>query len=320
MPRTPAGQLILPRIVDESIGMYYLRELTGRDQPVDRAAEAASQQSAAVGGIPMATAAGWSDSRAGTDLRVAPAERREPAAEPPAAPIIATRAVVSARERPADTQTVADLAARMAARREAIEQARVGATRGRRLAAAGWLAAAILVSAVVLGVAFFPHGGEGSVLSAVGTPQATAGGVGQLVPSPSAEDGSTSAGAAASGTPIEATSSTAASAGSDGGTPGATQAATGTAVATPAPAPRSTPRPTPRPTATPRRTPAPTPSSTPAPTATPTVTPVPTPTPAPTPTPTPVPTPTPTPTPTPLPLPSLLPSLPDVPGSLLPRP
>jgi hypothetical protein len=277
VPRTAAGSVLLPRIVDESVGMWALRRLTGR--PLWTRADAATEEGVTdaapmdAGAAPSAiAAAGTTGPTTITPTRYVPSRRRPPQPQ---------------------THPVRDLANRQAARRRAQERVAARARLERRIAAFGALAAALIVSGVVLGVALMPRP-TGAVLSATGTPGEAAAVAGSASPdavgSPnlvaSAPVRSTP-GASASAAPISPTS-----------VPSTPAGATPIVLATAAPG--LTPQPTAAPTAIPTARP------TPAPTPPPTVAPTPPPTPVPTPPPTPVPTlvPTPPPTPTPAPSPS----------------
>jgi len=259
LPRTEAGRVVLPRVIDASIGMWVLRRLSGR--PLGAAPEAEPFDAAAHVG----------------DVERRLAGRAVPPSVTAAGAIRPRGHVVLPSPHP-----VADLAARLAARRGpaiAVETVPRSPTPWRRrMGALGALAAAGLVVVIVLGVALLPsEGGRGAVLSATATPprgEASGGPLAATAPSGSAVSPAPDA---------SSTASLLASPSIVAGTPDATATPTPTTPPTPTPTPRPTPRPTP--------TRAPTPPPTPRPTATPTPPPTPTPTPEPTPTPTPPPSP-----------------------------
>ena len=269
VPRTAAGRVLLPRVVDGSVGMWALRRLTGRplwERPADQEEEAATEPSPAALPVAAATFAGPT-------------------------PIAPTRYVPSRRPLQPQLQShpVRDLANRQAARRRAQERAARRKRLERRIAAFGALAAALIVTTVVFGVAMLPRQPSGGVLAATGTPDlgvavasGSADGSGTASTEPSSA-APTASSVAASGSLAPTLAPATAPAGGANQTPAATQ----TPGATPAPTAQPTARPTSRPT------PPPTPAPTPVPTAVPT--PAPTPTPPPTPVPTPVPTPIPPP-------------------------
>lgn len=250
MPRDAAGRRRLPRIVDESVGMYVLRRATGR--PTEAASDVAKAETEADAIVPEEAIAyrigvpGAPEPTVPTRFVVAKAP---PQAHkiPPVVPVV-TRPV--ARGRP---------------------QARRGGALPfqRRLAALGTLFAVLLVGFAALSL---PRGPEEAVLSATGTPRGTITASALAVaPTPSLTEPSLD-----TDTPEPAASPSPST--SLGPTP---------TVVTPAPVvltPTATPRRTPPPT--PRITPPPTPKPTPTPTKPPTPPP---PTPPPTPEPTPVP-------------------------------
>ncbi|HEY8438289.1 MAG TPA: hypothetical protein VIK65_06715, partial [Candidatus Limnocylindrales bacterium] len=134
VPRTDAGHVLLPRVVDESVGMWALRRVTGRAlwaRPDGSTAEPGADTSEPENGA---------------------ATSPIPAAAGPTM-ITPTRYVPSRRPLPQpQSHPVRDLANRQAARRRLRERAAARARLERRIAAFGALAAALIVSGVVLGV------------------------------------------------------------------------------------------------------------------------------------------------------------------------
>ena len=220
LPRDAAGEPVLPRIIDDSIGLWMLRRMTGRR----------------LGARP------WPDDDWDEE---AAAGRVDPA------PVQPTRSVVSRYRPPA--RPVAELAARQAARRRSAERAARAIVWRRRLSALAALAAALLIVGVVLAVAVTPHGLQGDVRAATATPGIGAAGFGLRVggapdgssPSTSQKPASTATGAGASVTPTARA------------TPRPTPIARPTPRPTPKPTPKPTPRPTLKPTPTPTPTPPP---------------------------------------------------------------
>jgi hypothetical protein len=268
MPRDAAGGRRLPRIVDESVGMYVVRRALGRstESASERAktgpAELVSEDEIAYRiGVP-----GAPEPTVPTRFVVAKAP---PQAHkiPPVVPVT-IRPVVGGRP-----------------------QARRGGAvpLQRRVAALGTLAAVLLVALAALSL---PRAPQEAVLSATGTPNVPG------TPAPSEFSGlptaSPTSSATASVLPTGSPASTETP--SPLPTPAAGATTSPGALPTPRPTPRPTPTPTPRPPVT---QPPSTPKPTPAPTPTPTLAPTPTPTPEPTPEPTQEPTPEPTAEPTP---------------------
>jgi len=158
--RDGVGEIRLPRIVDDSIGMWALRKATGRrlwerpwddELPVDHAMDpdASDATRAALGAIAAANAADPTLGRA----RVVP-----------------TRYVASRhrrREIVASPTPVLDLRRRSQAHRKR----RAGW--GRRFAAIGSVAAVLIVAVVALGVLVLPREPQGQVLGATGRPQSS---------------------------------------------------------------------------------------------------------------------------------------------------
>jgi hypothetical protein len=274
LPRDAAGRAVLPRIVDDSIGMWALRRLTGRplwERPWD-------DDPTADPVAPSVTADlhGTADRPTGP-TRVEPiryvvsrSQAHPVATPPPVKPIFTPRP-----------------GRRLHARRRGL----VGPMP--RLGVVAGLAASLLIGVALLTSILAPPGpqGEGDVLGITGTPGASGPNVailpsGTAEPSVASADPSIDAPSATPATPATTVPVTA--------VPSDPIASLG---ATPTPA-----TPTPTLTPTPAATPTPTPTLTPTPTPSPAITPAPpTPTPSAAPTPTPTPAPTPTPTPPPAP-------------------
>jgi hypothetical protein len=267
VPRDEAGGIRLPTIVDNSIGMWALRQLTGRplwERADDIGAGGAGQAAVAAPARAASVSIGFGDLHRARPVPLPPTQfmatrsrlealgiRRAGDAQP-AGPgtshFVATPIVSSSVRRPPQAHPVGPDAAQ------------------RRLAA---LLAILIVAALAIVVAVVPRGTSGlsgDVLGETGGPN------GSVAGQPSESD--------AVVLPLEPLSSASSS-------PAPTTAPTAarTPPPTPAPtaAPRVTPRPTPRPTATPTLKPKP-PAATPAPTSPPVVTPPPTPAPSLTPT------------------------------------
>ena len=229
--RDPSGGIVLPRIVDDSIGMWTLRKLTGRplgervdedepdpDMPFDPNASDATR--AALGAAAVATARPSAMSLAITATPVADLRRRQQRRLPP----------------PREPRVL------------------------------GWLPlsviAAVVIAVVVAVMALdgFSVGSPlGEVLGATGRPSES-----QLVvdpPPPSPTVDPTVAPASASPevalVPSSSPGPTATARPASTPRPTARPTATPTATATPAPTPLPTPAPTPKPTAKPTPTPAP---------------------------------------------------------------
>jgi hypothetical protein len=266
-PRDEAGRRHLPKVIDESVGMFTVRQalrrptLTAADRAAVKAEAEAKAEADAIAyriGVPGAPK-----------------------------PTVPTRFVVS--KAPPQAHQIAPV---VPVATRPVAGARPMARKSGALPLQRRIAGVFTVLVVVL-AAFAAQSlprGQGAVLSATGTPGASGASIG-----PDGSGAPSDAGAAASQAgsatdapvvPIEPSPGVSASA-----LPGA--ASPRTITPTPAATPRRTPRPTPRPTprATPKATPSPTPGATPEPT--------PEPTPPPTPEPTPQPTPEPTPSPTP---------------------
>jgi hypothetical protein len=261
-PRDAAGARRLPRVVDESVGMYMVRQALRR---------------------PTASAADREAARAEADAKaeqdVIAYRIGVPGAPPPTVP---TRFVVSkAPPQAHPIPPVVPVATRPVA------SARPMARKSGALPLQRRIAGVMTVLVVVL-AAFaaqsLPRGPQGGVLSATGTP----GGSEEASGDPGASGASSDPGAASSqdagssDLPVAPTS-IGASAGAASTPPPPGVATHAAAPPAPAATPRRTPRPTARPT--PRPTPAPTPTPTPAPTPRPTHPPRPTPTPTSEPTP-----------------------------------
>ncbi len=293
---------MLPRIVDDSIGMYVLRRLTGRplrpwagDELAAGATDAASVMSTTKGQEAVAASVGID-----TDHPLGPLIPLRPERFAP------TRYVVSSRR---DAEPVE--AARLRDPIEAQQPAKpvFGAyvpprDQARRRGLAGWaprlapvasLMAVLVISAVVVGAAVLRQP-DGAVLSATGRPGTVSSdsGLPLAIPGTGGPSGRpTAPSVQPSGKPPKGAAATPATP-SRTQRPGVTNGPTVTLPPTAHPTPGSTTRPHPTPTGQP------TPSAAPTPTGGPT----PTPTDAPTPTPTDPSTPTPTAPPTADPSPS----------------
>ena len=260
-PRTPSGEIVLPRVIDNSIGMWTLRRVTGLrlwERPPE--VEASGRDADAdVDDVDRRLAGrGAESSLAARPAPITPVRRVVSGGRPD------TRGLDAATARRVALLTVtgqrerAERLIRIAAARPA---AAAGASQP-RWASLGATAALLLAALLLLGVALQPSSSpRGQVLSATGLP-------GHTPPGPV-------------GSPAAAA-----------GGPTSSAKAGGTATTAPHPTPLATANParTPRPGATPTRTPVPTPTPAPTPRPTP---------PKPTPSPTPPPVPTPTPTPAP---------------------
>jgi len=270
MPRDEAGGIRLPTIVDNSIGMWALRRLTGRplwERTDDIGTIGAGQAAVAVPARAASVSIGFGDLHRTRPVPRPPTQfmatrsrfealgiRRAGDAQPPgpaASHFVATPIVSSSARRPPQAHPVGPVAVQ------------------RRLAA---LLAILIVAVLAIVVAIVPRGTSGlsgGVLGETGRPSASDAVVLPLEPmsSPSSSPGPANAGqSSANPTPAPTTAPTA--------------ARTPTPTATPRVTPRPTPRPTPAATQKPKppaATPSPTPTT--APVATPTPTPVPTPTP-----------------------------------------
>jgi hypothetical protein len=273
MPRDEAGGIRLPTIVDNSIGMWALRRLTGRPlwERVDEIGTSGAGQAAlAVPARAASASIGFGDFHPARPVPLPPTQfmatrsrlealgiRGAGDAQPPGpatSHFVATPIVSSSARRPPQAHPVGPVAAQ------------------RRLAA---LLAILIVAVLAIVVAVVPRGTSGlsgDVLGETGRPN------GSVAGQPS-ESG-------AGVLPLEPLSSASSSpAPADAGQSSANPPPAPTAARTPAPTatPRVTPRPTPRPTATPTLKPKP-PAATPSPTSPPVATPTPTPVPTPTPT------------------------------------
>jgi hypothetical protein len=261
MPRDEAGGIRLPMIVDNSIGMWALRRLTGRplwERADDIGTIGAGQAAVAVPARVPSVSIGFGDLYPVRPVQLPPTQfmatrsrfealgiRRAGDAQRSGratSHFVATPIVSSSARRPPQAHPVGPVAAQ------------------RRLAA---LLAILIVAVLAIVVAIVPRGTSGlsgGVLGETGRP------TGSVAGQPSESD--------AVVLPLEPLSSSS--------SPAPTTAPTAARTPTPTATPRVTPRPTPRPTATPKpkplaATPSPTPTSPPV--ATPTPTPVPTPTP-----------------------------------------
>jgi hypothetical protein len=269
-PHDEAGGIRLPTIVDNSIGMWALRRLTGRplwERADEIGTSGAGQAALAIPARAASVSIGFGDFRPARPLPVAPTQfmatrsrlealgiRGAGDARPPGpakSHFVATPIVSSSAGRRPQAHPVGPVAAQ------------------RRLAA---LLAILIVAVLAIVVAVVPRGTSGlsgDVLGETGRPN------GSVAGQPSQSD--------AVVLPLEPLSSASSSPGStDGGQSSVNPTPAPTVARTPAPTatPRVTPRPTPRPTATPKpKPPAATPTPTSPPVATPTPTLVPTPTP-----------------------------------------
>ena len=241
VPRDAAGRVHLPRLVDDSVGMWALRRLTGQpetDRPDDADRDASATPPS---GQPHREPATRFDAAPIGPVPIAPT--RFVASGSPTQPGPMGAMGASTARRPV-TSPIIEL--KISRRRP---RSNTGVAMERRLVA---IAAVLLLGVILLGVALAPRSPRGEVLGATATPNL-------VVPpadrssEPVAESGS-EASAAATDPP--------GSAATRQPTPAATPRATSKPAAVP------TPGPTPRPTA--RPTPAPTVTSTPAPTASPT--------------------------------------------------
>ncbi|MBA2720708.1 MAG: hypothetical protein H0U52_15930 [Chloroflexi bacterium] len=276
LPRDAAGRTMLPRIVDESVGMWALRRLTGRSllgRPWDDEEEF-DIEGATPTGLP-----GGAGLAGALSVSVAADDRPSDLQAGPV-PLAPTWSVVS--RAPTRSVPVAAPNAAPAASRAGPARRIRWAPLAHGLVAIAGVAANAIVAIALLNVVLAPRSGAGDVLGVTGRPEITPPG-GVVVPSgdeapPSGIDSSLEPPTGSQRPPLPAGQATA------------------PPVKGPTPTPRTTPRPTARPTATPLATPPTAPTPTPGPTATPTATPAPTGSPTPTPTPTPGPTPTPQPT------------------------
>jgi hypothetical protein len=273
--RDASGEIRLPRVVDDSIGMWTLRRITGRrlgerawDDELDGELQldpnASEPTRAALGAIAAASAAGAANVVSASRPAFAPAASAvapspvAPVARPGAAASIARPAYVAQRRRTKGRPVragsmisptpVLDLR-----RRQEASARRRPSPWPRRIAAFATIAAMVIVAVVaIVGLGALQAGvPQGQVLAATGRPQL----------SPSASQLAIAvSGVAPSDEPTDATESS-------GAAPTATPAATSKAIATPRPTIRPTPAPTPAPTRkpSPKPTAQPTPSLPPAP-------------------------------------------------------
>jgi hypothetical protein len=260
-PRAPSGEVVLPWVIENSIGMWALRRLTGRRLAEPPQGGPDADGDAYVADVDRRLAggrAGWSGSK--------------PVPVPPTW-AVPSRELVS-RSRRADEVTARRVAlltvTGQRARAESVLRAaearrrlRLPPSRAPRLAAMGAVLA-IAAVALALTLQLTRPAARGQVLSVIGTPE-----------------------------PTESAGSGSGGAGPTGSTEPTANGSTGAATATPRPAATAarSPRPRPTPVGTFAPTPTRAPPGAPAPTPKPTVKPTPTPTPAPTPTPTPTPEP-----------------------------
>jgi hypothetical protein len=266
--RDASGEIRLPRVVDDSIGMWTLRRITGRrlgerawddelDDELQPDPNASEPTRAALGAIAAASAAGAANVVSASRPAFAPAASAvapspvAPVARPGAAASIARPAYVAQRRRTKGRPVragsmisptpVLDLR-----RRQEASARRRPSPWPRRIAAFATIAAMVIVAVVaIVGLGALQAGvPQGQVLAATGRPQ--------LSP-PASQLAIAVGGVAPSDDPAEAEPSDAART--------TTPAPTAKAVATP----RPTIRPTPAPTAAPTRKPSPKPTAQPTP-------------------------------------------------------
>jgi len=257
LPRAEDGSIRLPRVIDDSVGMWVVRSALGREtdapDPDDVIPEPAADEIAYRIGVPGAppptvpTRVVVSQAPSKAEPVLSPSPQ---GSVPPIGPVAGDGSVGRRRTRP------------------------TGALAAQRRWAGAVALAAVAVAVTTLVLASRQLDGE--VLSATGTPGGSSG-----------QGFVSGAGGAATATPAGASDSSPSSELQPSVEASAPPAATGASVATtPVPAvtpagarvtpnPTSTPRATARPTATPHATlgPGPTPSATPTPTASPTPTP-----------------------------------------------
>ena len=234
MPRDRRGARRLPRVIDESLGMYVLRGALGRRR--EPAGDAEPVLRPIVGGI----------------------ARHARGASTPAL-TLPTRVVVSGSHAQAGPlawpRMVAPIEARPPALRPSQTTPPSALALQRRIAGS---VAAIAAAIAVLGVLLVPRPFEGAVLSATGTPPGALSGVsGVGDQEPTAGASPIQSDPAAS--PSSTTSIVSPTSVAPGKTPRPTPAPARTGQPTPRPAPRPTPHP---PTATPALAPTPTPAPT----------------------------------------------------------
>jgi hypothetical protein len=236
--RDASGEIRLPRIVDDSIGMWALRRITGRrlwerpldgevpdDLPIDSNASDATR--AALGAVAAATAANPSIGSA----RAAPIAPRRASSTIAVSPTpvhdLRRRQLAHARKTGRKTAVV-PVFVRSGRRRDQAPRKSILAW-APRVAAMGSFAAVLAVAIIALSVVVLPRGPQGEVLDSTGRPQ-----------SQIAVAASSSASAAAASSSVKLP------------TPTRKLTATPrpTARATLAPTPVPTPKPTPRPTPT----------------------------------------------------------------------
>ncbi len=201
--RDSSGEIRLPRVVDDSIGMWTLRRVTGRslgqrtsadevdgDQRLDP--NAADATRAAVGAITAANVAGASDAAmdmagaagmAGAANATVASARAVPARSAPArVPPTPTRDIAvrprARNRRPGYSASMLSPTPILDLRRrqEALASLRRSSrprrsSRRRRFAALGIAAAVLVVAVIALGFAVQQHPPQGQVLAATGRPQ-----------------------------------------------------------------------------------------------------------------------------------------------------
>jgi hypothetical protein len=180
--RDASGEIRLPRIVDDSIGMWALRRITGRrlwerprddrapgDLPLDSNASDATR--AALGAIAAANAANPSIGTA----RAAPIASRRVSSTIGVSPTpvhdLRRRQLAHARKTGRPTPVV-PVVVRGGRRRDQARRKRILGW-APRFAAMGFLAAVLAVAIIALGVVVLPRGPQGEVLDSTGRPRLT---------------------------------------------------------------------------------------------------------------------------------------------------
>jgi hypothetical protein len=273
MPRDDGGSVVLPTVVDNSIGMWALRRLTHRPL-LERADDIGAADLAARAGPAVASGVSTAGERAGLSGRTTVASARFMASSSRLEALGIRPAGGARRSASSKPHYVATPIVSSSVRRRPQAHPTGPLAAQRRLAAI--LAILVLVVLAIV-VAVVPRGAGGEVRGETGRPGISA----SIEPPASGLAVQPLEPLDSSSPPIEPTP-----------VPPARPTAAG---ATPAPTPTIAPRVTPRPTARPTPIPKPKPPSAPPPTATPAPVATPTPTPAPTPTPTVPPAPTDTP-------------------------
>jgi hypothetical protein len=188
--RDASGEIRLPRVVDDSIGMWTLRRITGRrlgarewgdeiegDQPLDPNASGvtrAALDATAAADASVATATATIASAANVANATAVPARSTPARIPPARVPPMRDIAIRPRpnRRPGYSASMLSPTPVLDLRRRQEALARPGRpSRRRRLAALGVLAAVLIVAIVALGFALQQRPPQGQVLAATGRPQ-----------------------------------------------------------------------------------------------------------------------------------------------------